>query len=176
MKIGIIGYGVVCKAAAHTLSKKYKIVKFDKYVDYDKFEDLKRCDFVFITVPTPFDCDKNEVDESAIIESLNKLEKIGYENVVIIKSTVPPGTCMRYSEKYNLNIAFNPEFLRESTTPNKDFENQDTIVIGTDNSKTLASNPIRTTSGSAKFRVFHKNHGVDPPNKICGWNCSRLLK
>ena len=48
MKIGIIGYGVVGKAVAHTLSKKYKIVKFDKYADYDKFEDLEHCDFIFI--------------------------------------------------------------------------------------------------------------------------------
>jgi UDPglucose 6-dehydrogenase len=139
MEIGIIGYGVVGKAVAHTISKKYKIVKFDTNANYDKFEDLKHSAFVFVTVPTPFVCDKNEVDESAIIESLNKLEKIGYENVVIIKSTVPPGACMRYSEKYNLNIAFNPEFLRESTTPNEDFENQDTIVIGTDNSETFES-------------------------------------
>ena len=139
MKIGIIGYGVVGKAAAHTLSKKYKIVKFDKYAEYDKFEDFEQCDFVFISVPTPFDCDKNKVDESAITESLDKLEKIDFVNIVIIKSTVPPGACMRYSEKYNLIIVFNPEFLRESTTPNEDFENQDIIVIGTDNSETFES-------------------------------------
>ena len=32
-------------------------------------------------------------------------------------------------------IVFNPEFLRESTTPNEDFENQDTVVIGTESTK-----------------------------------------
>ena len=46
-------------------------------------------------------------DESAITESLDKLEKIGFGNIVIIKSTTPPGACMRYSETYNLNIVFN---------------------------------------------------------------------
>ena len=75
MNIGIIGYGVVGKAVSNTLSKKYNIIKFDKYIDHDKFEELKDCDFIFVTVPTPFDCQKNQVDESAIIESLNKLEK-----------------------------------------------------------------------------------------------------
>ena len=139
MIVGIIGYGVVGKAVANTLQKEYEIIKYDKYQDLDQFRSLSVCDFIFITVPTPFDCKKNEVDESAIIESLGKLERMNYKKIVVIKSTVPPGACRRYSEKHNLNIAFNPEFLRESTTPNADFENQDTIVIGTDNSEMFES-------------------------------------
>ena len=74
MKIGIIGYGVVGKAATKTFERKYEIVKYDKYQNLDSFELLLECDFVFIMVPTPFDCDKNTVDESAIIESLDKIE------------------------------------------------------------------------------------------------------
>ncbi|MQG38373.1 MAG: hypothetical protein FI718_00050, partial [SAR202 cluster bacterium] len=138
-KIGIIGYGVVGKAAANTLEKEYNVVKYDKYQDLDSFSNLLDCDFVFIMVPTPFDCKKNVVDDSAITESLDKLREIGFENTIIIKSTVPPGTCKGYLEKYNMNIVFNPEFLRESTTPNEDFENQDTIVIGTENADIFES-------------------------------------
>ena len=139
MEIGIIGYGVVGKAAANTFRKKYGIVKYDKYQDLDSFDRLNGCDFVFIMVPTPFDCSKNEVDESAIIESLESLQEIGFKNIVLIKSTVPPGSCKNYIEEYNLKIVFNPEFLRESTTPNEDFENQDTIVIGTEDSEIFHS-------------------------------------
>lgn len=137
MKIGIIGYGVVGKAAANTLSKEYDLVIYDKFENYDNFEDLHQCKLAFITVPTPFDCEKNQVDDYAITESLRKLEGIDYENIVIIKSTLPPGSCDRYSNLYNLNIASNPEFLRESTNPNNDFENQDTIVIGTNDKRTF---------------------------------------
>ena len=129
-KVGIIGYGVVGKAADNTLKKIFSIVKYDKYQDLDDFNLLRDCEFIFITVPTPFDCHKEDVDQSAIIESLKKLEQINYNNIVIIKSTTLPGSCDSYSKKYNLKIVFNPEFLRESTTPNEDFENQDTIVIG----------------------------------------------
>ena len=139
MKIGIVGYGIVGKAVAHTLSKRYTIVKFDKYVAYDNFEDLVHCDFIFITVPTPFDCDKNTVDESAIIESLDNIESIGFKKIVIIKSTVPPGSCNRYLNNYSFDITFNPEFLRESTTPNEDFENQEIVVIGTGGGKIFNS-------------------------------------
>ena len=130
-RIGIIGYGVVGKAADNTLSNKYKTVKYDKYQHLDKFEDLLNCEFIFIMVPTPFDCSTNSVDLSAVDESLETLNKLNFQGIVIIKSTIPPGTCSSYSKIYEFEIIFNPEFLRESTTPNEDFENQDTVVIGT---------------------------------------------
>ena len=132
MKVGIIGFGIVGKATANTLSKSYKLVIYDKYQKLDDFRKLSSCDFIFIMVPTPFDYQNNRVDDSAIIESLNKLQENSFPNTVIIKSTVPPGYCKKYEGKYNLQIVFNPEFLRESTTPNEDFENQHTVVIGTD--------------------------------------------
>ena len=138
-KIGIIGYGVVGKAIYNTLIKSYEISIFDKFVQYDSFSDFSICQFVFVAVPTPFDCEKNRVDDSAILESLENLSNIGYSGIVIIKSTIPPGSCDNYSEKYDLNIVFNPEFLRESTTPNEDFANQDTIVVGTNSTKIFDS-------------------------------------
>jgi len=137
MKIGIVGFGVVGKAAYSTFSDKYEVVKYDKFFKYDKFEDLLNCDFVFIMVPTPFDCQKNKVDDSAILENLERLDELNYSEPVIIKSTIPPGSCQIYNSFFDLNIVFNPEFLRESTTPNEDFKNQDTIVIGTDSPKTF---------------------------------------
>ena len=131
-KIGIIGYGVVGKAAANTFEKFFSVTKYDKFQNLDNFDNLGECDFVFIMVPTPFDCEKNRVDISAVKESLVKLDLIDYKGIVLIKSTIPPGSCDSFSKEYNLRIVFNPEFLRESTTPNEDFENQETIVIGTD--------------------------------------------
>ena len=131
MNVGIIGYGVVGKAASNTLSKECTIIKYDKFLDLDSFEALIKCKFVFIMVPTPFDCKNNAVNLDSIKESLDRLESIGFDETVIIKSTVPVGTCFAYSRKYTFNIVFNPEFLRESTTPNEDFENQNVVVIGT---------------------------------------------
>jgi len=139
MKIGIIGYGVVGKATAKTLSKKYKILKYDKFVEYDQFGKFDTCSHVFISVPTPFNCKEKKVDDSAVVESLFNLEQMDFSGIVIIKSTIPPGSCQIYSKDYNLKIVFNPEFLRESKMPNDDFENQDTVVIGTDNSETFSS-------------------------------------
>lgn len=130
-KVGIIGFGVVGKAIYNTLSKKYAIVKYDKFTELDNFDLLASCDFIFISVPSPFDYQNREVDDSAILESLRKLDNLSYEGIVIIKSTLPPGSCDNYKEEFNIEIVFNPEFLRESTTPNEDFENQEIVVIGT---------------------------------------------
>jgi len=160
MKIGIIGYGVVGQAIDFTLSKIYEMVKYDRYKDLSRFSDLKHCDFIFLSVPTPFDCVKNKVDDSAVKESLEKLESMAYKNIVIIKSTLPPGSCDSYSNNYSLNIVFNPEFLRESTTPNEDFQNQEWVVVGTN--KELFFNKVKemykkVLSPDAKYHRLSTN-------------------
>ena len=136
VKLGIIGYGVVGKAAEKTFSKFYEVIKYDKYKSLDDFSKLNEADMVFIMVPTPFDTITLSSDDFAVIESLHKLEEINFDSSkpVIIKSTVIPGSCNKYLSNFNLEIVFNPEFLRESTTPFEDFENQHTVVLGTDNS------------------------------------------
>ena len=104
MKIGIIGYGIVGKAAVNTFERVYDIVKYDKYQDLNDFNDLINCDFIFIMVPTPFDCELNKTDDSAVIESLSRLQSLDYNNIVVIKSTIPPGSCNRYSENFSFDI------------------------------------------------------------------------
>ena len=44
--------------------------------------------------------------------------------------------------------------------------NTSTVTLANDdvNTRTLPTNPIRTTSGSQTFRVFHKNHGMHSTN------------
>ena len=139
MKIGVIGCGVVGNAIINTFSKSSSIIKYDKFNNYSPFKELIHCDFVFISVPTPFDCSVNKVDETAILESLQKLEELNFKNIVVIKSTIPSGSCDFYYDKYNLDIVFNPEFLRESTSPNEDFESQKIVVIGTSNKDSFIS-------------------------------------
>ena len=133
MKIGIIGFGVVGKAINETLKEKYDMIKYDKFQTLNKFEDLIKCDFIFISVPTPFDCAKDKVDLSCVEESVFRLKDINYQGIVLIKSTIPPKTTNRLIKESGLNIVFNPEFLRESTTPNEDFKNQNVVVIGCEN-------------------------------------------
>ena len=82
-------------------------------------------------VPTPFDCKINEVDDSAVQESLSKLADASFNNTVIIKSTLPPGFTETYSKLYDFDIAFNrslnrksifiPKIVNNNHTPNAGF-------------------------------------------------------
>lgn len=100
---------------------------------------------IFICVPTPMNsdgsCDISMVDE--ICEKINDAqmkkmtEQSCYcnccgisEQVVVIRSTVSPGTCDDLMEKYPyISIVYNPEFLTERTSV-EDFKNLQSVVIG----------------------------------------------
>ena len=65
-------------------------------------------------------------------EIVNKISEINKrdDNVLVIKSTVVPGTIERYIDECpNLNIVFSPEFLTERAA-NLDFINASRIVLG----------------------------------------------
>ena len=135
-KIGIIGYGIVGGATAHSFKEKNEIRYYDRYKNSDKLEDvIKNSEFIFVCLPTPY---KNErIDLSIIDSAMGEITKHtnNTNKVVIIKSTVVPGTTDRYCEKYpRSNFCFSPEFLTEARYL-EDAVNPDRIVIGAGNNK-----------------------------------------
>ncbi len=85
-----------------------------------KIDDLKICDFIFISVPTPMNRDRSCCTK--IIENvLNDIKSINYSKFVVLRSTVPVGTCD------NLNCYFMPEFLTEKNYINDFINNKDWI-------------------------------------------------
>jgi len=116
-KIGIIGVGWVGGQL-----KRY----FEKIKGYKTGEDLllydidpKKCvgdinqaDVVFVAVPTP----RNNKDGSCDISILEEaVDKVGGEKIVVLKSTIPPGTTESLQKRYPQHrFLFSPEFLTES--------------------------------------------------------------
>jgi len=99
---------------------------------HDWEEINKDADYVFVCVPTPYKWEQQVYDLSILNEVLYKLN----EKIVIIKSTIPPGTTEKLQEKYpTLTLLFNPEFLSEATA-REDFINPDRQLVGyTDKSR-----------------------------------------
>ena len=73
-------------------------------------KDLPIADVAFVCVPTPLKDGK--LDTSTV----EKIVKEAKESLIIIRSTVNPGTSDHLAKKYQKNIVFQPEFLGE--TPN----------------------------------------------------------
>ena len=135
MNIGIIGNGFVGSAIMHGF-----VLHTDNIMIYDKDPKLSTCsmselvnstDIIFICVPTPMfesgECDLSIVE--SVTAELSQYESI-CKKVVVIKSTVVPGTTENLANKYkNMNFVFNPEFLTERKA-RLDFINTSRIVLG----------------------------------------------
>ena len=134
--VGIIGYGFVGQDLAYGFSPVAHVRIYD--VDplkcqNDFAETVNRSDVLFVSVPTPMNSDGtinlNIVND--VFEKINNASE-RKDNVVVLKSTVVPGTTEVLVEKYpSLNIVFNPEFLTERKAK-FDFLNQSRIVLGGD--------------------------------------------
>jgi len=137
-KIGIVGHGFLGSSLLFGFSpclKQENIMVHDKYKDgFRTLEDTTlNSDIIFMCLPTPAFKDNGEVDLSALTENLDKMNNMvsaSDDKIVVIKSTVPPGTTDGFAEKYtNLRFVMNPEFLTGAQAKN-DFLNTFRIILG----------------------------------------------
>ena len=95
---------------------------------------IKNSDCLFITVGTP-PKENGDADLSSIFEAVESASNhVNSECIIVLKSTVPPGTCRQIKEFMQskgrfFDIVSNPEFLCEGNAI-KDFLEPDRIVIG----------------------------------------------
>ena len=140
MKIGIIGQGFVGTAIREGLKNFYSVSVYDLKKELCPEEMLatppgivQNCEIIFQCLPTPMrisgECDLRIVKDSH--ETLNAISSAHNKNpIVVIKSTVPPGTCESLNEQFeNINIVFSPEFLTEANSI-EDFKKQTRIILG----------------------------------------------
>lgn len=98
----------------------------------DLTESPATADAVFLAVGTPCVKNSNEVDLSYIFSAAKQvLLYMQNDALLVVKSTVPPGTCQKLTE-LGANVVSNPEFLREGMAIN-DFMFPDRIVVGVQN-------------------------------------------
>jgi len=139
MNIGIIGQGFVGSAIREGLKNFYKVRTYD--IDEEKCnsthkEVCRKSDIIFVCIPTPMrksgECDTRllekvvtEIDYSCHTDpDMNR-------PVLVLKSTIPPGTTSRIAETCAsvCQVVFSPEFLTEANSF-EDFKNQSRIIIG----------------------------------------------
>jgi len=154
MKVGIIGNGFVGKATFQLQCKDIDILAYDINPESCvpkglELTDMNKCEIIFISVPTPMS--KDGSCHLNIIQSvLNNLSHINYSGSIVLRSTVPVGTCDK------LQCYFMPEFLTEKNYID-DFINNKDWMFGLLN---LPEDDIMKTKMTKLFNLAHKNDRI----------------
>lgn len=137
-QIGIIGFGIVGQAIEYGFRGE-DIYIYDKFKGYLTLKEVcDKSEFIFVSVPTPILEDESGIDLSIVQEVVGEVarETQGTDKILIIKSTVVPGTTVSFQKKYpKVNFCFNPEFLTEANFL-EDFVKADRCVVGSNSDLT----------------------------------------
>jgi UDPglucose 6-dehydrogenase len=135
-----------------TLSSSYELVD-------------EKIDFAFLCVATP-STEHGNADLRFIYSALSSLkERLRKGATVVVKSTVPIGTCAIFSkelEESEINVASNPEFLAEGTAL-RDFFSPSRVVVGADSSAIAKS-------------VMDLYENIEGPKFQCGLASAETIK
>jgi UDPglucose 6-dehydrogenase len=140
-KAGIVGAGVVGTAMQKLCGPETVVYDTKPGALQDK-KAINACDVVFICVPSPMRPD-GSCDTSIVEEAVAWVEA----PLIILRSTVSPGTTDRLRQTYRKHIVFQPEYLGE--TPGHLFGNmaeRTFIVLG------------GTTEDNSRAADFYKHY------------------
>lgn len=159
LKVGIIGIGMVGTPIKKYLQRKgfkrgcdlfcYDADSRKRYND-----DVRRADVIFVCVPTPR-CSNGSCDIGIVDSVIGQFHK--KKNVLVVKSTVEPGTVARLQKKYNCPILFNPEFLTEANAW-RDFIKPDRQIVGHTKKSSIHSKAVLGILPQAAFMLPCRNN------------------
>lgn len=131
MKIGIVGYGYVGKATERMLPKNYEVIVKDPKIGFKDLENkISDCDIIFVAI------NETDVSMSNLFQLVDELIKNNTKGIIVIRTTVLPGTIDKLTQRYSRTFVYMPEFLREWNYE-YDSEHPDKIVIGTEDKETF---------------------------------------
>ena len=107
MKLGIVGYGIVGKATHKGILNNRPVVIHDLSLG-TSIEDLYNCDYVFFCVPTD-----SITSVQSLVDDVKNFKAASPNSTIIIRSTLPVGTCKEIQQLINDKIFYMPEFLRD---------------------------------------------------------------
>lgn len=160
MKIGIVGMGFVGSVTAAVLADqgnevigidvdekkienfrsenmpifepglKELIIKNRKNLEFSTdYYSLKNAGIIFIAVPTP--TAEGKINLEYVYSAVKSIISVNKDAIIVIKSTVVPGTGTKIANEFDIKVVSNPEFLREGNAI-YDTIHPDRVVIGGD--------------------------------------------
>ena len=158
-KILIVGYGNIGTHLYEELNvpgvelyvyDAYKQVDMPRYTNDLSYFSKVEFDLAFICVPTEMKKD-GSCDTSQVIDAVNKVAKTVITKVIVVKSTVPVGTCDKLNKIFG-NIVFSPEYYGTTIHAPKKL---DFVVLGGEKDKcsTVANFYYTVKSSSLRIRM-----------------------
>lgn len=176
-KFGVVGYGFLGTALVHGFGLHADIKIHDKFKDYDSLEDVvEHADVIWMCLPTPMNMQTRAIDLSILEENLEKINGMvdgsSPRKIIVIKSTVVPGTTRAFSEKYtNLDFVMNPEFLTARNN-RLDFICASRVILG--GKHDAANGNDRAVEMLAE--IYGYRFGNSVPIYKCSWEEAELTK
>ena len=157
MKIGVIGNGFVGKATSIFECKDIELLTYD--INHAlcnpiglTLQDMIDCDIIFVSVPTPMK-ESGECYLNIVKDVIKNLNDIHFKNYIVLRSTVPVGTCDA------LGVYFMPEFLTEKNFI-EDFKNAKQWIFGLPNEDAKFKHKMNELIKLAKNNNRIKNDDV----------------
>lgn len=135
------GISIIYEPQLEELIKKN--IKENRLFFTDSLEEtVDESEIIFLCLPTPPNED-GSADLTHVLNVSKDIAKLLKESKIIVaKSTVPVGTSEKVKEifkeysKYDVEYAFNPEFLKEGAAVS-DFMSPDRVVVGSESQKAI---------------------------------------
>lgn len=170
---GILGYGVIGRATHSSILNNKTVVMHD-ILDKTDISILNSCNVIFICIPTD-----TTQDILNLIQCVTECKLQTPDCKIIIRSTVPVGTCNKLQKILNDKIYYMPEFLRDRNWEVDCLDRP--IVLGSDQKDIpdwLSHEQIEVCSleeaevlkmfsnNYASLRIVFANHFYDLANKV----------
>lgn len=163
----IVGYGNIGKHIHNELIGAGEIDIYDPYIPEYMMSYVSQYNIAFICCPTEMNPD-GTCDISAVEDAVENTKA----KIIVIKSTVPVGTCENLKMKYKKNIVFSPEYY--GTTIHSP-ESPNFLILGGDQSScdTVAQYYYKVKKNS--FRIHFTDYKTAELAKYME-NCFLALK
>lgn len=161
MRVGIIGAGSIGQVLAagferlgHTVAINDADPKVEARLDYpavSKAAMATQADVTVVAVPTPTPSIERGGDASAVREAVGQLSDHDPRGIVLIRSTMPPGSTAPLADAVDVPIVYSPEFLRDRSTVADFFDPDRIVVAGPDDAVATVREllaPVREESGA----------------------------
>ncbi|MBI3627230.1 MAG: UDP-glucose/GDP-mannose dehydrogenase family protein [Candidatus Sungbacteria bacterium] len=153
LAVGVVGVGMVGTPLARWFLERQGYVRrenlflSDLKPEKEMPDDVNQADVIFISVPTPSLGDRS-CDISRVAHAI---QSISGEKIIVIKSTVPPGTTEHFQNLYPRHkFLFNPENLTERNAW-EDFVRPDAQIVGFTEHAKDAAMPVLALLPKAPF-------------------------